>query len=109
MLFLFILMLLDIRISELHIYNNNSLFLAFLISVLFYVNNFDINEAFKYINKHIYFSNYNSWDGHMTENYDIISIGNLLYTNLSIWLIVSSLILLLAMVGAIIININTRK
>ncbi len=110
MLFLFILMLIDIRISELHIQNNNNLFLAFLISVLFYISNFDINDIFnRYINKYIYISNYNTWDGYTIENYDIISIGNVLYTNLSILLIVSSIILLLAMVGAIIININIRK
>jgi NADH-ubiquinone oxidoreductase chain 6 len=42
----------------------------------------------------------------LIENYDIINIGNVLYTNFSIWLIISSLILLLAMIGAIIININ---
>src|ERR1700710_1187413 len=34
MLFLFILMLIDIRISELHVQTNNSLFLAFLIGIL---------------------------------------------------------------------------
>jgi NADH-ubiquinone oxidoreductase chain 6 len=36
MLFLFILMLIDIRISELHSENNNSLFLAFSMGTLFY-------------------------------------------------------------------------
>ena len=108
MLFLFILMLIDIRISELHVQTNNSLFLAFLIGILFYINNLSINTFIKYINESLYFSNYNSWDGYIIENYDIISIGNVLYSNLSIWLIVSSLILLLAMVGAIIININNK-
>lgn len=109
MLFLFVLMLLDIRISELHLQTNNSIFLGFLIGMLFYMSSFNINSILnKYINKYIYIGNYNSWDGYIIENYDIISIGNILYTNLSIWLIVTSLILLLAMVGAIIININNR-
>jgi NADH-ubiquinone oxidoreductase chain 6 len=49
---------------------------------------------------------HNSWEGFISENYDIMSIGNLLYSNYSIWLILVSLILLLAMVGAIIINIK---
>jgi NADH-ubiquinone oxidoreductase chain 6 len=115
MLFLFILMLIDIRISELHVENSNSLFLAFLVGILFY---FILNNIIPY---NIYKTNYiksnllennivnimsNTWDGNMIENYDIISIGNLLYTNFSIWLIIASLILLLAMVGSIIININ---
>jgi NADH-ubiquinone oxidoreductase chain 6 len=37
MLFLFILMLIDIRISELHVDTNNSLFLAFVVGVVFYI------------------------------------------------------------------------
>jgi NADH-ubiquinone oxidoreductase chain 6 len=40
------------------------------------------------------------------NNSQISSIGNVLYTNYSIWLIITSLILLLAMVGAIIITIK---
>ena len=108
MLFLFILMLIDIRISELHVQTYNSMFLAFLIAILFYVNSFNFNIFVKYINENININITNIWDGSITENYDVISIGNILYSNLSILLIVSSLILLLAMVGAIIININNR-
>lgn len=108
MLFLFILMLIDIRISELHVQSYNSVFLALLIAILFYINSFNFNIFIKYINENININISNSWDGYMIENYDIISVGNILYSNLSILLIVSSLILLLAMVGAIIININNR-
>ena len=108
MLFLFILMLIDIRISELHVQTYNSLFLAFLIGILFYINSFNFYMFIEYINENLHINISNYWDGYMIENYDIISIGNVLYSNLSIWLIVSSLILLLAMVGAIIININNK-
>src|ERR1700753_127953 len=37
MLFLYILMLIDIRISELHVDTNNSLFLAFVVGIVFYI------------------------------------------------------------------------
>lgn len=116
MLFLFILMLIDIRVSELHADNNNSLFLSFVIGILFYfitTSNTIINiyDMFLYnflnsIDDSVFSIIPNNWDGFIVDNYDIISIGNVLYTNFSIWLIISSLILLLAMVGAIIININ---
>lgn len=116
MLFLFILMLIDIRISELHIENNNSLLLAFLTGLLFYFTLSNIipyniyvgfyNKLFGKVDNIISYITYNSWDGYLVENYDIITIGNVLYTNFSIWLIIASLILLLAMVGAIIINIK---
>jgi NADH-ubiquinone oxidoreductase chain 6 len=112
MLFLFILMLIDIRVSELHIDNNNNIFLSFIVSILIFfllnINNFyDIfNESALLWGNKINSISSNNWDISLIENYDIINIGNILYTNYSIWLIITSLILLLAMIGAIIINIS---
>jgi NADH-ubiquinone oxidoreductase chain 6 len=90
-LFLFILMLIDIRISELQTDTNNSIFLGILIGVLYYniiSNNiyydniiFNIN----YINEYnIENSFYTIWDGSLMENFDLISIGNIIYTNMSL-------------------------
>jgi len=106
-LFLFTLMLIDIRISELLTETSNNLYLSVNISVLFfgviYFFNFT-NNNFSLINdKYIFF---NTWEGSLIENTDIIAIGNIIYTNLFIWLVISLLILLLAMVGAIKINIK---
>jgi len=42
----------------------------------------------------------------MTDTIDIISIGNIMYTSYSIWLLITSIILLLAMVGSIVITIK---
>jgi len=113
-LFLFILMLIDIRVSELQTETNNSIFLGALIGILYYNilsnNVYTTNTLFmnniEESNNIIKYSSYNIWDGSLIENYDIISIGNVLYTNLSLWLIISLLILLLAMIGAIKINIK---
>jgi NADH-ubiquinone oxidoreductase chain 6 len=119
-LFLFILMLIDIRVSELHTNNNNSFFLAIIVSIIFYniiiklipvyynhkiLGN--INNIFNQEDNLLYVAS-NTWDGFLNDYYDIVSIGNLLYTSFSIWLIITSLILLLAMVGAIIINIKNK-
>ena len=49
------------------------------------------------------------WDGALAESNHITSIGNVMYTNYNIWLIIASFILLLAMVGAIVITIKPRK
>jgi NADH-ubiquinone oxidoreductase chain 6 len=105
MLFLFILMLIDIRLSELHINSTNSLVLSIIISIVFILI-LDTNIINDLILMDINYINIVNWDNVLTEYYDIINIGNLLYTNYSIWLIITSLILLLAMVGAIIINIQ---
>jgi NADH:ubiquinone oxidoreductase subunit 6 (subunit J) len=52
---------------------------------------------------------HNSWEGFLVENIDIVAIGNIIYTNLSLWLILSLLILLLSMVGAIVINLDNKS
>jgi NADH-ubiquinone oxidoreductase chain 6 len=46
------------------------------------------------------------WDGALAETSHITSIGNIIYTSYPLWLILTSLILLLAMVGAIVITIK---
>ena len=48
-------------------------------------------------------------DGNLIENSHITSIGNVMYTNFNMWLIIASFILLLAMVGAIVITIKSDK
>jgi NADH-ubiquinone oxidoreductase chain 6 len=46
------------------------------------------------------------WDGNLAETSHITTIGNIIYTSYPIWLIITSIILLLAMVGAIVITIK---
>lgn len=140
-LFIFILMLINIRISELHTNNNDNIPLGFLLSLLFFyplisiipfnilnIKN-NLNLIFNWINYKLfnssllldnmsnkfesYILNYNikysssdNWENKLIENSQISSIGNIIYTNYSIWLIVASMILLLSMVGAIIITIK---
>ena len=93
-IFLFILMLIDIRISELQNDTNNNIVLGIVISLiyfnLFFSYNYNNNLNINIINNlNIKQSIFNIWDGSLIENYDIISIGNILYTNTSIWLILS--------------------
>ena len=46
------------------------------------------------------------WDGVLAESSHISSIGNIIYTSYPLWLILTSLILLLAMAGTILITIK---
>ena len=137
-LFLFILMLINVRISELVTDNSNSVPLAIIIGILFnvalyaslpsnYVDNLktnDIENIFtsklvdqvtSYINlsstkdiqdNDLSFVSSQIWDGTLIESSHITSIGNVMYTVYPIWLILTSLVLLLAMVGAIVITIK---
>lgn len=136
-LFLFILMLINIRISELLSETNNDIPLAILTVILFYYIIGQIlptnladhsiitslsNSLFEY--KNINFGNENlnvvdfeqqiayasskTWDGSLVDVTHITSIGNIMYTSYSIWLIIASVILLLAMIGAIVITIKQR-
>jgi len=138
-LFLFILMLINIRISELQSNTNNSIPLAIVIAISFnyplfqllpydiailsnynnYLNNLLYNISsnkytnyFKdldFSNQDIFFVTSKIWDGNLAENNHITSIGNIMYTNYNMWLIIASFILLLAMVGAIVITIKQRN
>jgi len=137
-LFLFILMLINIRISELQNNNSNSIPLAIIIvfslnypifqllpydiTILnnynnYLNNNLDIifsNKQNNYIidtdiNNKISFITGKMWDGNLIENSHITSIGNIMYTNYNMWLIITSFILLLAMVGAIVITIKQKN
>lgn len=141
-LFLFILMLINVRISELLTDTSNSIPLAIIISISFYssvhstipysivpftsyisniINTFNdiLDIILLYINNGIIsftsnftntsFTTTNIWDGNLSETSHITSIGNILYTTYSIWLILTSVILLLAMVGAIVITIKQRE
>lgn len=131
-LFLFILMLINIRVSELTVNTTNSIPLILIVSVFFF---YASNEAlpyesvydlrYKFINmiplfnyfvhflttsdmtsNEIYYTSSNSWDGNIAEATHITSIGNIMYTTYFMWLILTSIILLLAMVGCIVITIK---
>jgi NADH-ubiquinone oxidoreductase chain 6 len=76
------------------------------------LNNIDyLNNNYKFINdkNEIAFVTSKLWDGNLAEVTHISSLGNILYTNYSIWLIITSIILLLAMVGAIVITIKQKN
>ena len=143
-LFLFILMLINVRISELLSNTSNSIPLAVIISIAFNypvsqilpysilaINSYIVDINFKLNNNSFYDSysdvfnkvfDFNSinkgeilfvtgktWDGNLAETGHISSIGNIMYTSYSIWLILTSIILLLAMVGAIVITIKQKN
>ena len=110
-LFLFILMLINIRISELQSNTSNSIPLSILVIIAFFT---PLNEVLPgdqniYTNKEsVYYVSSNSWDGTISDISDITSIGNIMYTSHSMWLIITSIILLLAMVGSIIITVKQK-
>ena len=117
-LFLFILMLINVRISELSIDSLNGVPLAILIGSFFnyFVNNIlpymilAFNNILFHIKTTTRLANVTSvsWEGYLAETSHITSIGNILYTNYSIWLIITSIILLLAMVGCIVITLKEK-
>jgi NADH-ubiquinone oxidoreductase chain 6 len=57
----------------------------------------------------IIYASTNNWDTVLTDVTNITSIGNIMYSAYSIWLLITSIILLLAMVGSIVITINPDK
>ncbi len=138
-LFLFILMLINVRISELLNNASNTIPLALVIAVYFnyliseilpssmsfnliigfaprsgvndYSSLFKIDKNYSFLsdNANIAFVTSKIWDGNLAEATHITSIGNIMYTSYSLWLIITSVILLLAMVGAIVITIKQKN
>lgn len=132
-LFLFILMLINVRISELFSDTKNSIPLVFIVAILFSsllslilphnttlftVMGFKLNVFNKYTNylnkiyelysNELYYATTNIWDNNISEANDISSLGNTMYTTYAIWLIMTALILAVAMVGAIVITIKPK-
>ena len=118
-LFLFIVMLINVRVSELSMDSINSIPLGILIGVSF---NYLVNHVLPYMvlafNNILYhfkiiarLANVTSvsWEGYLAETSHITTLGNVLYGNYSIWLIITSIILLLAMVGAIVITLKEKN
>lgn len=132
-LFLFIVMLIDIRVSELQNDNRDSMPLALYIGLI--LSNFILLDEIKstgtyfvrglllYLDNNntkslgasgfektylhnLFFVSSNNWDNNVLEISHITSIGSVQYSIYGLWLIISSLVLLLAMVGAISIVIN---
>jgi len=139
-LFIFILMLINIRISELLSDTNNYLPLAIL-SIIPFVYILGQNVSFNYMefgfvnyynsfyeklynikqeqNEYFYntvdhkeqiiYASSNNWDTVLIDITNITSIGNIMYSTYSIWLLIVSIILLLAMIGAIAITISEKQ
>ena len=137
-LFIFILMLINVRVSELLSNTSNVIPLASLTGICFIypvyqilpysLTALNLNNLFLNISITNSYSNYLSniisssgsnasivfvtsmlWDGSLSETAHITSLGNIMYTSYSIWLIITSVILLLAMVGAIVITIKQKN
>lgn len=118
-LFLFILMLINIRVSELIENTKNNIPLAIIVILSFFVPINSIlplfyNDIKDYTLLNVYktkisFVSSNSWDSNILDVSDINSIGNIMYSSHFIWLLITSIILLLAMVGAIIITLKQKQ
>ena len=113
-LFLFILMLINIRVSELLSNTKNNIPLAILVILALFIpyNNLfsftKTNLLIYYYFTNVLFVSSNNWDNNIVDILDITSIGNIIYTNNSILLLITSIILLLAMVGSIVITIKQK-
>ena len=68
--------------------------------------NYSISNSSYLYNSDLSFVTSQIWDGALAEASHITSIGNVIYTSYPMWLILTSIILLLAMVGAIVITIK---
>lgn len=127
-LFLFILMLINVRISEVTANSINSIPLSTMIGIFFLIslgnsfspsgffnvqwysinNNFNIalENLYSSLNSKLFYSISQVWDGNLAETSHITTIGNIIYTNYPLLILLTSIILLLSMIGSILITIK---
>jgi NADH-ubiquinone oxidoreductase chain 6 len=114
-------MLINIRVSELISDTSNNIPLAILAILAFFIpfsnilpkTSSDISEVNmqmknNIISDSVFLVSSDNWEGNIVDVSDIMSIGNIMYTSYSMWLILTSIILLLAMVGSIVITIKQK-
>lgn len=127
-LFLFILMLINVRISEVTANSINSVPLSTMIGIFFLISlgstfspsglsniqwysinsntNILLENLYNSLNSKLFFAISQVWDGNLAETSHITSIGNIIYTNFPILILLTSIILLLSMIGSILITIK---
>ena len=127
-LFLFILMLINVRISEVTANSINSIPLSTMIGIFFLIslgnsfspsgffsgqwysvnNNLNIvlENIYSSLNSKLFYSISQIWDGNLSETSHITTIGNIIYTNFPLLILLTSIILLLSMIGSILITIK---
>ena len=111
-LFLFTLMLVNIRLSELLLDDNKMIYFAIflILNIYFFFNKILLilkyNEIENILNTNINNIININCDTTIITIDSINIIGNLFYTNFSIWFIILSLLLLLAMIGSIVLTKN---
>ena len=127
-LFLFILMLINVRISEVTANSINSVPLSTIIGIFFLINlgssfspsglfniqlyslnnNFNIvlENIYHSLNSRLFYAISHTWDGNLSDTSHITTIGNIIYTNFPLLILLTSIILLLSMIGSILITIK---
>ena len=114
-------MLINVRVSELHSDTRNSLFLSFLVGIVLYsplsltlpsfVSKENVsrlaNVFIEMIRIKLNLSTSDKWDGNIHPVTEISSIGNDIYSNSAMWLMVISVILLIAMLGTIVMTVSS--
>ena len=109
-LFLFVVMMLDIKISEskhdfLKYFPIGSFFgIAFLIETsMVLVKDFESNSCFESNNL------YENWFNSIDYVTDVETLGQIIYTHFFVYFLVAGIILLVSMIGAIVLTLTFRK
>jgi NADH-ubiquinone oxidoreductase chain 6 len=71
-------------------------------------NNFNIalENLHNSLNSKLFYSISQVWDGNLAETSHITTIGNIIYTNFPLLILLTSIVLLLSMIGSILITIK---
>ena len=106
-LFLFVVMMLNIRVIDLNENITRFLPISLTMGLIFIYESVVVLK--KYSNIDELGSDWEDWTLWMVSYTNVERIGQVLYTEYSSWLLIASMILLVAMIGAIVLGIDRQK
>jgi NADH:ubiquinone oxidoreductase subunit 6 (subunit J) len=109
-LFLFVVMMLNIKISEVQDEIYQYLPVGGLIGFIFLSEIFLILESdfVPLLSQNLLSTDYNIWVANTESISNIATLGQVLYTTFAVFFLIAGLILLVAMIGAIVLTMQTR-
>ena len=109
-LFLFVVMMLNLKKSDFFKFNNLFYFLPLiLLSSLFFIDLFKSISIFFDVLKNVEITlTFTNWLLELNSQSNIQAIGNVLYTDFCLLFVISSLILLISMIGVIVLTIHQK-
>lgn len=114
LLFLFVIIMLNLRVdvikrSDYRLLSGSSIFIFFIVLKLQSIVFCWVLDFVSMLERNYYLFEHNNIFWNLTSNNDILTIGLVLYTQYSFYFVLVGIVLLAAMLGVLVITLNSKK